>query len=102
MPPMAPTSTTQVAVSGGSYGGRESWLQAAQQAGRSTWTNFPGLPKLHLQVAVPKYPWTDLAYSLAPNGHPGTTGGRQPAHADGDQADPASQGKLRDDRAVTD
>src|SRR5204863_311102 len=29
------------------------------------------LPALRLQVAVPKYPWTDLAYSLAPNGHPG-------------------------------
>ena len=27
------------------------------------------LPRLRLQVAVPKYPWTDLAYSLAPNGH---------------------------------
>jgi len=24
-----------------------------------------------LQVAVPKYPWTDLGYSLAPNGHQG-------------------------------
>jgi hypothetical protein len=26
---------------------------------------------LDLQVAVAKYPWTDLAYSLAPNGHGG-------------------------------
>jgi predicted acyl esterase len=65
----------QVAVSGGSYGGGESWLQAS----RPDWT-FPHdqtaadpepLPVLRLQVAVPKYPWTDLAYSLAPNGHPG-------------------------------
>jgi hypothetical protein len=65
----------QIAVSGGSYGGGESWLQAS----RPDWT-FPHqqtaddpepLPVLHLQVAVPKYPWTDLAYSLAPNGHPG-------------------------------
>jgi hypothetical protein len=61
----------QVAVSGGSYGGGESWLQAAEQAGRPNWADFPGLPQLHLQVAVPKYPWTDLAYSLVPNGHPG-------------------------------
>jgi hypothetical protein len=61
----------QVAVSGGSYGGGESWLQAAEQAARPTWADFPGLPQLHLQVAVPKYPWTDLAYSLVPNGHPG-------------------------------
>jgi hypothetical protein len=61
----------QVAVSGGSYGGGESWLQAAEQAARPNWADFAGLPKLRLQVAVAKYPWTDLAYSLAPNGHPG-------------------------------
>ncbi|NJC68529.1 hypothetical protein HC031_02145 [Planosporangium thailandense] len=59
----------RVAISGGSYGGGESWLQAAAQAGRASWTDFPGLPELHLRVAVPKYPWTDLAYSLMPNGH---------------------------------
>jgi dienelactone hydrolase len=62
---------SQVAVTGGSYGGGESWLQASQP----TW-DFPhrqdaSLPVLELQVAVPKYPWTDLAYSLAPNGHGG-------------------------------
>lgn len=61
----------RVAVSGGSYGGGESWTQASQ----AQWT-FPHehdstLPILQLQVAVPKYPWTDLSYSLAPNGHPG-------------------------------
>jgi dienelactone hydrolase len=60
-----------IAVTGGSYGGIESWLQASQ----ATWT-FPhsldsSLPVLSLQVAVPKYPSTDLAYSLAPNGHGG-------------------------------
>jgi dienelactone hydrolase len=62
---------SKVAVTGGSYGGGESWTQASQ----AQWT-FPheqdsDLPVLQLQVAVPKYPWTDLAYSLAPNGHPG-------------------------------
>ena len=61
----------KVAVSGGSYGGGESWTQASQP----TWS-FPSetdldLPVLKLQAAIPKYPWTDLAYSLAPNGHPG-------------------------------
>jgi len=61
----------RVAVTGGSYGGIESWLQASQ----ASWT-FPSsrdasLPTLKLQVAVPKYPSTDLAYSLAPNGHGG-------------------------------
>ncbi len=84
----------RTAVTGGSYGGGESWTQASQ----SQWT-FPNectqsdrtkrpaecrapdnpsppdfkspLKVLDLQVAVPKYGWTDLAYSLAPNGHPG-------------------------------
>jgi predicted acyl esterase len=61
----------RVAVTGGSYGGIESWLQASQ----ASWT-FPhsldrSLPILKLQVAVAKYPSTDLAYALAPNGHGG-------------------------------
>jgi hypothetical protein len=56
----------RVAVTGGSYGGGESWLQASQPV----WS-FPGLPTLRLRAAVPKYPWTDLGYSLAPNGHTG-------------------------------
>ncbi|MFL5826571.1 MAG: hypothetical protein ACJ76V_08620 [Thermoleophilaceae bacterium] len=65
----------RLAVTGGSYGGGESWVQASQ----SRWT-FPhdqdsSLPVLDLQVAVPKYPWTDLAYSLAPNGHGGGPSG---------------------------
>ncbi len=61
----------RVAVTGGSYGGIESWLHASQPE----WT-FPhsldeSLPILKLQVAVPKYPATDLAYALGPNGHGG-------------------------------
>jgi dienelactone hydrolase len=56
----------RVAVSGNSYGGGESWLQAADPE----WA-FAGLPALRLRVAVPKYGWTDLGYGLAPSGHPG-------------------------------
>jgi len=61
----------RIAVTGGSYGGIESWLQASQP----TWT-FPhsldeDLPVLNLQVAVAKYPSTDIAYGLGPNGHGG-------------------------------
>ena len=67
----ADVDTDSIAVTGGSYGGIESWLQASQ----ATWT-FPhsldaSLPILNLQVAVAKYPSTDLAYALAPNGHGG-------------------------------
>jgi dienelactone hydrolase len=62
----------RVAVSGGSYGGGESWLQAADPV----WEDFTS-PPLRLQVAVPKYPWTDLGFSLAPNGR-GTIAGQRP------------------------
>ncbi|MDQ6882998.1 MAG: hypothetical protein M3077_01995 [Candidatus Dormibacteraeota bacterium] len=65
----------RVAVTGGSYGGGESWTQASQPLwdvnGFPTLTPHAPLPVLQLQVAVPKYPWTDLGYSLAPNGHKG-------------------------------
>ncbi len=59
---------TKVAVTGGSYGGGESWLQAAEPTWTFPRTVDPTLPVLQVQVAVPKYPWTDLAYSLAPSG----------------------------------
>src|SRR5829696_3811471 len=79
---------SKVAVSGGSYGGGESWTQASQ----SRWT-FPrshsgdeSLPVLDLQVAVPKYPWTDLGYSLAPNGHPAGNRRDNPGRCDVDQS----------------
>ncbi len=61
----------RVAVSGGSYGGGESWLQAADPQWTFPHSVNPALPVLQLQVAVPKYGWTDLAYSLLPNGHAG-------------------------------
>ena len=63
----------RIAVTGNSYGGGESWLQASQ----ARW-DFPSnatggaLPVLDLQVAVPKYGWTDLGHSLAPNGRVST------------------------------
>src|SRR5215218_9595273 len=71
---------SRVAVTGGSYGGGESWTRASQ----ARWT-FPheqdaSLPVLDLQAAIPKYPWTDVAYALAPNGH---GGGPSSRNADG-------------------
>jgi dienelactone hydrolase len=78
----------EVAVTGGSYGGGESWLQASQASWTFPHSQDPDLPVLQLQVAVPKYPWTDLGYALAPNGH-----GGGPTHADlyeSSQGDPNS------------
>lgn len=78
-----------VAVTGGSYGGGESWLQAAQP----TWSSFSGLPTLRLQVAIPKYPWTDLSYALLPNGHPGGVSRMDLYSSDqGDPRSPTGQG----------
>jgi predicted acyl esterase len=89
------TDPSKVAVTGNSYGGGESWLQATQptfsfpnrctqpdRSERPPECRLPGspdfdepLPVLDLQVAVPKYGWTDLAYGLAPNGHGGGPSG---------------------------
>jgi hypothetical protein len=65
----------RVAVTGGSYGGIESWTQASQAQWTFPNAIDPSLPLLDLQVAVPKYPATDLAYALAPNGHGGGPSG---------------------------
>ena len=55
----------RVAVSGGSYGGGESWMHAAYPQ----WPALDGGDALEVKVVVPKYSWTDLAYGLAPSGH---------------------------------
>jgi predicted acyl esterase len=75
----------RVVVSGGSYGGGESWLQSTQPDWTFPRSVDPALPELELKVAVPKYGWTDLAYSLAPHGRgdpyaaaAGSSAGEQP------------------------
>ena len=89
--------TNQVAVSGGSYGGGESWLQATQPVWDAnsfvTPSPTPALPVLHLQVVIPKYPWTDLAYSLAPNGHPGPFESTIYSSSQGSPTDPTDSGQ---------
>jgi dienelactone hydrolase len=57
------SDASRLAASGGSYGGGQSWLLATSLP----WKSANGTT-LQLAAAVPKYPWTDLAYSLAPNG----------------------------------
>jgi len=48
------------------------WLQGSRLDGLQLLQEIKrrdaSLPVLHLKVAVPKYGWTDLGYSLAPNG----------------------------------
>jgi hypothetical protein len=86
-----------VPVTGGSYGGGESWVQAGQATWDFPHARDPSLPVLELQVAVPKYPWTDLAYALAPNGHGGGPNGDDPyessqARSDDDTGGSAATG----------
>lgn len=65
---------TKIAATGGSYGGGMSMALAAlkdrtmKPDGRLVpWTSPNGTP-MELAVATPLAPWTDLSYSLAPNG----------------------------------
>lgn len=53
----------RLAATGNSYGGGQSWSLATSLPWES-----PGGVTLQLAAAVPKYPWTDLLDSLAPNG----------------------------------
>lgn len=65
---------TKIAATGGSYGGGMSMALAALHnrvmnvnGTYSPWTSPNGTP-MSLAVAIPNIPWSDLAYSLAPNG----------------------------------
>lgn len=53
----------RVVVSGGSYGGGFSWLAFTDPQ----WTSPGGTP-MQLAAAAPRYGWTDLVFSLVPNG----------------------------------
>ena len=53
----------ELASTGGSYGGGQTWLLATSLPWQS-----PNGATLQLAAGVPKYPWTDLLDSLAPNG----------------------------------
>ena len=54
-----------VAVTGASYGGGHSWLATLQP----TFTS-PAGAHVRIRTVVPIVPWTDLLYSLLPNGRP--------------------------------
>ena len=64
----------QIGATGGSYGGGMSMALAALNNRKMlpdgtlvAWTSPLGTP-LHIAAAAPEVPWTDLAYSLLPNG----------------------------------
>ncbi|HEX8053260.1 MAG TPA: CocE/NonD family hydrolase C-terminal non-catalytic domain-containing protein, partial [Thermoleophilaceae bacterium] len=53
----------RVVATGGSYGGGWTWMAITDPTWRS-----PAGRDMRLVAAAPKYGWTDLAYSLVPNG----------------------------------
>ena len=55
----------RVGVTGASYGGGHSWLIAT----RPRWTTPEGT-RVRVAAVAPIVPWTDLVYSLLPNGRP--------------------------------
>ncbi|HMX70579.1 MAG TPA: acetylxylan esterase [Solirubrobacterales bacterium] len=64
----------KIAATGGSYGGGMSMALAALKdrimlpdGTYAAWTSPQGTP-MSIAVAIPDIPWTDLAYSLVPNG----------------------------------
>ena len=54
-----------VAVMGASYGGGQSWLAAVVPT-----FNSPANKPVNIRTVIPIAAWTDLAYSLRPNGRP--------------------------------
>ena len=74
----------RIGVIGSSYGGGQAWMLLATRPSRSldygTWRS-PGGRILKLAAVVPTYTWTDLLYSLAPNGRHLSTGIVDPARA---------------------
>jgi dienelactone hydrolase len=57
-----------VVVTGGSYGGGFSWLAATDPKWTCNVADTGTNQAMQLAAAAPKYGWTDLAYTLVPNG----------------------------------
>lgn len=61
----------QVVVTGRASGAGEAWLLAAERQWRRPHRRDRSLPVLHLRASLPRMGWTDLLYSMAPNGRVG-------------------------------
>jgi predicted acyl esterase len=65
----------ELASTGDSYGGGQTWLLATSLPWKS-----PKGARLQLAAGVAKYPWTDLLDSLAPNGRATPAVNQSPSH----------------------
>jgi hypothetical protein len=57
----------KILVSGGSYGGGLAWMAMTDPNWSCGTTGRPGV-RMRLAAAAPRYGWSDLLYSLVPNG----------------------------------
>ena len=73
----------KVFTTGGSYGGGFSWLALTDPIWES-----PGGRRMRLAASLPKYGWTDLVYSLVPNGTHFQSPDRLPAFDGSDSMTP--------------
>jgi pimeloyl-ACP methyl ester carboxylesterase len=75
--PLVRVNRRKVGVIGGSYGGGQTWLlmttRPRPELEFGTWRS-PAGRLVTLAAAVPMYTWTDLLYSLVPNGRHLSTG----------------------------
>ncbi|MDQ3934355.1 MAG: hypothetical protein M3340_06950 [Actinomycetota bacterium] len=75
--PLVRVDRRKIGVIGGSYGGGQTWLLLTTRPSSSlpfgTWRS-PAGRRMELAAAVPMYTWSDLLYSLVPNGRHLSTG----------------------------
>jgi dienelactone hydrolase len=70
---------SKVVVTGGSYGGGFTWLAATDPIWECNADTGADGMEMSLAAAAPKYGWTDLAYTLVPNGTHSELPGEGPA-----------------------
>ena len=71
--------SSKVVVTGGSYGGGFTWLAATDPRWECNADTGADGTEMSLAAAAPKYGWTDLAYTLVPNGSHSELPGELPA-----------------------
>jgi dienelactone hydrolase len=87
--PFFSVNPQRIVATGGSYGGGFSWLAATDPK----WTS-PGGLDMKLAAAAPRYGWTDLTYSLFPNGHHSQKPSDLPAFDGSDTTNPIGMPKT--------
>ena len=79
----------EIVATGGSYGGGFAWLALTDPKWKS-----PGGLDMKLAAVAPRYGWTDLVYSLFPNGHESQQPSDLPAFDGSDSTNPIGMPKV--------